>query len=96
MAPHDSTPSYGRHFGTLAPRYDALAFAALANAGSPDSITFLMTHAVFLWVFVPLAAPAFTLHAVLCSAALWSAGFALYALAYWPVLTRPRIDGKPG
>ena len=29
-------------------------------------------------------------------AALWSAGFGLYALRYWPVLTRPRLDGRPG
>ena len=34
--------------------------------------------------------------AVLCSAVLWSAGFGLYAVRYWPVLTRPRLDGKPG
>jgi len=27
---------------------------------------------------------------------LWSAGFALYAARYFPVLTRPRLDGKPG
>ena len=32
----------------------------------------------------------------LCSAVLWSAGFGLYALRYWPVLTRARLDGKPG
>lgn len=30
------------------------------------------------------------------SAALWSAAFAIYAVRYWPVLTRPRLDGKPG
>ena len=29
-------------------------------------------------------------------AALWSAAFAIYAVRYWPVLTRPRLDGKPG
>ena len=37
-----------------------------------------------------------TVGAVLASAALWSAGFGLYALRYWPVLTRPRLDGRPG
>jgi len=47
-------------------------------------------------VFVPLAAPQHTLLAVSCSAALWSAAFGLYALRYWPILTRPRLDGKPG
>jgi uncharacterized protein involved in response to NO len=31
---------------------------------------------------------------VVCCA--WSAAFALYAVRYWTVLTRPRLDGKPG
>jgi uncharacterized protein involved in response to NO len=47
-------------------------------------------------VFVPLAVPAWTMHAVLCSAVLWSTAFGLYAVRYWPVLTRPRLDGRPG
>jgi uncharacterized protein involved in response to NO len=47
-------------------------------------------------VAVPLAAPGATLYAVLASAACWSAGFGWYAIMYWPVLTRARIDGKPG
>lgn len=49
-----------------------------------------------LRVGVPLLAPAQTLFAVLASATLWSAGFGLYAVRYWPVLSRPRIDGRPG
>ena len=40
--------------------------------------------------------PAWTVAAVLLSATLWSAGFGLYAWHYLPVLTRPRLDGKPG
>jgi uncharacterized protein involved in response to NO len=52
--------------------------------------------AALVRVFLPLLAPALTLHAVLCSAALWSAAFGLYAVRYWPVLTRPRLDGRPG
>nr|WP_316640902.1 NnrS family protein [uncultured Roseateles sp.] len=47
-------------------------------------------------VFLPLAAPALTVGAVLLSALLWSAGFGLYFVRYWPILTRPRVDGKPG
>jgi len=47
-------------------------------------------------VVVPLVAPGHTIVAVQCSAALWSAGFGLYAVRYWPVLTRSRLDGKPG
>jgi uncharacterized protein involved in response to NO len=52
--------------------------------------------AALVRVFLPLLAPALALHAVLCSAVLWSAAFGLYAVRYWPVLTRPRLDGRPG
>ncbi len=30
------------------------------------------------------------------SGLLWTAAFGLYAVRYWPVLTCPRLDGKPG
>lgn len=30
------------------------------------------------------------------SAWLWSAAFILFFVYYWPVLTKPRVDGKPG
>jgi len=56
----------------------------------------LVVLAALVRVFLPLVAPAVTVGAVLVSAALWSAGFGLYAVTYWPVLTRPRLDGKPG
>jgi uncharacterized protein involved in response to NO len=56
----------------------------------------LVSLAALVRVGVPLVAPAQTINAVLGSAALWSAGFALYAVRYWPVLSRPRIDGRPG
>jgi len=47
-------------------------------------------------VGVPLLQPAWTVPAALASAALWSVGFGLYAVRYWPVLSRPRVDGRPG
>lgn len=56
----------------------------------------LVLLAAAVRVGVPLAAPDRTLPAVLGSAALWSAGFGLYAIRYWPVLSRPRVDGRPG
>lgn len=56
----------------------------------------LVLSAALLRVGLPLLQPAWTLHAVLASAALWSAGFGLYALRYAPVLLRPRLDGRPG
>ena len=52
--------------------------------------------AALLRVLLPLAVPAATLPAVLASALCWSAAFALFTLRYWPVLTRARLDGKPG
>lgn len=30
------------------------------------------------------------------SALIWAAGFAIFTVVYWPILTRPRIDGRPG
>ncbi len=56
----------------------------------------LVLMAAVVRVFVPLLVPVWTMPAVLASAALWSAGFALYAVRYAPVLCRPRLDGKPG
>ncbi len=59
-------------------------------------IYLLVLAAAPVRVFVPLLAPSITVHAVVCAAALWSAGFGLYAVRYWPALTRPRLDGLPG
>ncbi|NNU43470.1 NnrS family protein [Ramlibacter montanisoli] len=56
----------------------------------------LVAAAALVRVLVPLAAPAWTLQAILCSGALWSLGFAVYAVRYFKVLARPRLDGKAG
>lgn len=56
----------------------------------------LVLLAALVRVAIPLVAPALTVHAVLGSAVLWSAGFGLYAVRYWKVLSRPRLDGRPG
>ena len=56
----------------------------------------LVALAAALRVGVPLIDPAASRSAVLAAAALWSAGFGLYAVRYWPVLSRARLDGKPG
>ena len=56
----------------------------------------LVLLASLVRVGVPLAAPPLLMQAVLCSAVLWSAGFGLFAVRYWPVLTRARVDGKAG
>jgi len=40
--------------------------------------------------------PTAYLSTIIVSGICWSAAFALYAVRYWPVLTRARIDGKAG
>ena len=45
-------------------------------------------------VFVAWALPQFYIHALVCSAILWSLGFALFAWRLIPFLLAPRIDGR--
>ncbi len=56
----------------------------------------LVFAAALVRVAVPLAIPKAAVQAVVVSATLWSLGFAFFAVRYWPVLTRPRLDGKSG
>jgi uncharacterized protein involved in response to NO len=56
----------------------------------------LVLASALVRVVVPTALPQWTIEAIVLSAGLWSSGFALYAACYWKVLTRPRLDGKPG
>jgi uncharacterized protein involved in response to NO len=55
----------------------------------------LVLGAAALRVLLPLAAPALTLFAIQASAALWAAGFGLYAWRYGPILLRERLDARP-
>jgi uncharacterized protein involved in response to NO len=56
----------------------------------------LVSAAAVVRVLCPLAFPERYLDAIVASSVLWSSAFAIYAVRYWPVLTRARIDGKPG
>jgi uncharacterized protein involved in response to NO len=67
------------------------------QAGCSEIVAFvLVTAAAITRALVPLALPAAYRAAVIASACLWSAAYAVYAVRYWPILTRPRIDGKLG
>jgi uncharacterized protein involved in response to NO len=67
------------------------------RAGGVESLSFFaMQAAALLRVAGPLAAPAAQATWVTVSGALATLAFAVYAVGYWPVLTRPRIDGRPG
>ena len=56
----------------------------------------LIQFAAVARVFCGIASPALYMLTVQLSGLLWSAAFGLYAIRYWPVLTRARLDGKPG
>jgi uncharacterized protein involved in response to NO len=66
-------------------------------AGRAELACYLLVQlAATVRVLGPLVAPGAYLAGVITSGALWSAAFALYFIRYWPILTRPRFDGKPG
>jgi len=56
----------------------------------------LVAAAAAARVFGPLLLPQYFLLSTLLSAVLWSSGYLLYAVRYWPILTQARIDGRPG
>ena len=56
----------------------------------------LIQVAAVVRVFGGIAAPRLYMVSVQLSALLWATAFSLYAVRYWPILTRPRLDGKPG
>jgi uncharacterized protein involved in response to NO len=65
------------------PRYIAVAFALVLLAAATRALVPL------LWIEQTL--PAWRL-----SALLWIVAFSAFLIRYTPILTRPRIDGKPG
>jgi len=56
----------------------------------------LVALAAAIRVFGGIGFPDAYLTTLIASGAFWSAAFALYAVRYWPILTRGRLDGKPG
>jgi uncharacterized protein involved in response to NO len=67
------------------------------QANAAEVLAYLLVHAAaVLRVFSPIVWSGSYVVSIVGSAALWSAAFAIYAVLYWPILTRARIDGKPG
>ncbi|AMN45748.1 NnrS family protein [Steroidobacter denitrificans] len=56
----------------------------------------LIAAAAVIRVVGPLILPQHYLASVYIAATLWSGGFLLYAVRYWPILIRRRIDGAAG
>jgi len=66
-------------------------------ADRPETAMFvLMQAAAIIRVFAGLASPGLYLPGIQFSAALWAMALGLYFIRYWPILIRPRLDGKPG
>ena len=67
------------------------------TAGNAEIAAYLLVHAAAaIRVFCPLLLPSAYPLAILLSALLWSAAFAVFVVVYLPILTRPRLDGQPG
>jgi uncharacterized protein involved in response to NO len=67
------------------------------TAGRAEIWAYVLVHAAaFVRVLVPLAVPSAYLASVGVSALLWGLAFAIFTVAYLPILSRPRLDGKPG
>jgi uncharacterized protein involved in response to NO len=65
-------------------------------APRPMPVAYGMVAAgALLRVAVPIVAPA-GLTLLLVAGVLWAGAFALFTATYWPILTRPRVDGLPG
>jgi uncharacterized protein involved in response to NO len=56
----------------------------------------LILLAAVIRAVLPLATANLTLLSWRSSAVLWVVAFSMFLYRYWPVLTRPRADGKPG
>lgn len=59
----------------------ALAFAAVFVSGLVRASAGLLPHPQLSWY---------------SSAGLWLGAFAIFTRVYWPILTSPRLDGRPG
>jgi uncharacterized protein involved in response to NO len=88
-------------FGTMV--LAVMSRAALGHTGrplrapAPMVVAYLLVSAAVLArVFVPSLAPGLAVPSLGLAAALWIAGFALFAAIFLPILAGPRVDGRPG
>lgn len=67
------------------------------KVGSWEVACYALVHlAAVVRVLLPLAVPGAYAACIMLSAALWCAAFAIFTAVYWPILSRPRLDGQPG
>ena len=67
------------------------------KVGSWEVACYLLVHAAAaVRVVLPLLAPGAYAAWIALSAALWCTAFAIFTAVYYPILSRPRLDGQPG
>ena len=67
------------------------------TAGRAEIAAYVLVQiAAAVRVFLPLLLPSIHVTAIMLSAVLWSAAFGVFVIAYYPILSRPRLDGQPG
>lgn len=65
--------------------------------GRPVIVAFvLIILAGLIRSLLPMVSPALNSQAYHSSALAWIVAFGIYCWVYWPILTKPRIDGRPG
>ena len=99
-----STPLHALTVGGLG----GIVLGMMARVSLGHTGRLLVASAPMTWAFVlvnlsaltravvPLFAPSLYVHAVDLAGALWTSAFCLFLWVYWPILTQPRVDGKPG
>jgi uncharacterized protein involved in response to NO len=80
-----------------------MARVSLGHTGRPLKVSTavalafaLINLAAVLRGIIPIAFPQWLAHLVALSGALWVAGFGIFLAVYAPILSQPRIDGRPG
>lgn len=68
----------------------------LQVGGAELAAYILVQLAAVVRVFLPFALPNAYVPLMVVSGALWFAAFALFVFVYFPILSRPRLDGQPG
>ncbi|MFO1127151.1 MAG: NnrS family protein [Rhodospirillales bacterium] len=70
--------------------------AALGHSGRPLRVGRATVVAYVLVIAGGLLRVVGPAETIVAAGLLWAAGYAVFTAAYWPVLTRPRVDGLPG
>lgn len=66
-------------------------------AGPAETGTFVLLQlAAIVRVLAASVVPGAYREAMITAGVLWTLAFIVFLIRYWPILTRPRVDGKPG